>query len=314
MGFSYRKSINIAKGIRVNFSKSGPSISFGKNGLRFSLNSRGEARGSVGLPGSGMSYKKQVNIFSAIKRFFGSAENQEKDRLEETAARPELDDQSKGQVRQQLFENQLERLRNVHKEVDSTIDWQSLVNDPATDEETEKLRALARQVLSGDDEASLTVIADMDPFSDLLEFGSDFEVGITMDGLLAVTFNVHSDRVVPAEVIKTLKSGKESVKPMSKTMRYALIRDYVASTAFRVARDLFALLPVEEVVVNAEEAQLNPATGHEEDQTLLSVVFPRSNFLELNFEGIVPFEALANFQHAVDFKTTKGLAPVLPVK
>lgn len=315
MGFNYRKSINIAKGIRVNFSKSGPSISFGKTGMRFSVNAKGQARGTVGVPGSGMYYNKQVNIFSAIKRLFGSDENQAKDRLEEEMADPSLDEPTKGQVRQQLFENHLERIRNVHKEVDETIDWSGIAKDPSGEEpEDDNLRDLARRVLAGEDEAYLTVIAEMDPFEDLTEFGSDFEVGVTMDGILGVTFNVHSEKVVPTEVIKVLKSGKESVKPMSRTMRNALIRDYVASTAFRVARDLFALLPVDQVVINAEEAMLNPATGHQEDMTLLSVVFPREAFEGLNFEGIVPHEALTNFEYAMDFKTTRGLAPVLPLR
>lgn len=315
MGFNYRKSISLGKGIRVNFSKAGPSISFGKTGMRFSVNSKGQAKGTVGIPGSGMYYNKQVNLFTAIKRFFGSDENQKKAELEEKLQDPQLGQADKNQVQEDLFDNYLERIRNVHKEVDEAIDWNDVLkNQDGQTQESINLKMLAQQVLEGDDEAYLIVVQEMEPFEDLMEFGSDFEVGIIQDDVLGVTFNVHSEKVVPTEVVKILKSGKESVKPMSKTMRNALVRDYVTSTSFRVARDLFALLPVQEIVVNAEEALLNPSTGHQEDMTLLSVIFPRPAFEQLNFEGVVPYEALKNFQHAIDFKTTKGLSPVLPLK
>lgn len=315
MGFNYRKSINIGKGIRVNFSKSGPSISFGKTGMRFSINSKGQARGTVGIPGSGVNYRKQVNVFNVIKRFFGSDENQEKAELEARLAEEELAPQDQAMVRQELFENYLERIKNVHKEVDETLDWEEIYRtEDGSTEESVNLKELARLVLAGDDEAYLTVIEEMKPFEDLTEFGSDFEVGITMDDYMGVTFNVHSEKVVPKEVRKVLKSGRESVKPMSKTMRNALVRDYILSTAFRVARDLFALLPVDRLVINAEETMLNPATGHDEEMTLLSVIFHRDAFEQLNFDGIVPSEAISNFEHALDFKTIKGLSPVLPLK
>ena len=315
MGFNFRKSINIAKGIRVNFSKSGPSVSFGKTGMRFSVNTKGQARGTVGIPGSGVHYRKQVNIFSDIKRFFKSDENITKEKLEERLAEGHLDPSETVLTQQQLFENYIERIKNVHKEVDETLDWEEIQNqeDDSTPE-SKMLKELAGLVLAGDDEAYLTVVEEMRPFDDLTEFGSDFEVGITVDDYMGVTFNVHSDSVVPSEVRTVLKSGKVSEEPMTMTMRNALVRDYITSTTFRVARDLFALLPIDRIVINAEESMLNPATGHEEDMTLLSVIFHREQFGKLNFDGIVPWEALSNFEHAMDFKPRKGLSPVLPLK
>lgn len=55
MGFRFRKNITLIPGVRLNISKSGMSISFGGKGLTFNLGRKG-ARGTVGLPGSGMSY------------------------------------------------------------------------------------------------------------------------------------------------------------------------------------------------------------------------------------------------------------------
>ncbi|WP_153098774.1 DUF4236 domain-containing protein [Paraburkholderia hayleyella] len=52
MGWSFRKSIKIAPGIRINFSKSGISTSFGGKG--FTYNTRG--RVTISIPGTGIRY------------------------------------------------------------------------------------------------------------------------------------------------------------------------------------------------------------------------------------------------------------------
>ncbi|WP_051280767.1 DUF4236 domain-containing protein [Anaerovorax odorimutans] len=61
MGFNYRKSKNIGKGFRINMTQNGPGLSFGKKGIRVTVNKKG-VRGSVGIPGSGMSYSKQKSF------------------------------------------------------------------------------------------------------------------------------------------------------------------------------------------------------------------------------------------------------------
>jgi hypothetical protein len=59
MGFRFRKRFKIAPGIRVNFSKSGASVSVGKPGSTLNFGSRGE-RVTTGIPGTGLSYSKQL--------------------------------------------------------------------------------------------------------------------------------------------------------------------------------------------------------------------------------------------------------------
>lgn len=57
MSFRFRKSVKIAPGIRVNFSKSGVSTSIGKRGATVNLSKRG-TRVTAGLPGTGLSASK----------------------------------------------------------------------------------------------------------------------------------------------------------------------------------------------------------------------------------------------------------------
>ncbi len=55
MGFRYRRSIRLGKGLRLNLSKSGTSLSVGGRGATMSISKRG-TRTTLGLPGTGLSY------------------------------------------------------------------------------------------------------------------------------------------------------------------------------------------------------------------------------------------------------------------
>ena len=59
MGFRFRRSLKIAPGVRLNFSKSGVSTSLGGRGATVNLSKRG-AHGTVGVPGSGLSYSSKL--------------------------------------------------------------------------------------------------------------------------------------------------------------------------------------------------------------------------------------------------------------
>jgi hypothetical protein len=57
MGFRYRSSIRLARGLRINLSKSGASLSVGGRGATVNVGKRG-IRGTIGLPGTGISYSE----------------------------------------------------------------------------------------------------------------------------------------------------------------------------------------------------------------------------------------------------------------
>ena len=56
MGFRFRKSFKLAKGVKVNFNKKSTGITFGGKGFHYSLNSKGKKTTTVGIPGTGLSY------------------------------------------------------------------------------------------------------------------------------------------------------------------------------------------------------------------------------------------------------------------
>lgn len=59
MGFRFRRSIRLGKGLRINLSKSGASLSVGRRGATVNFGPKGE-RVTVGVPGTGISYSSKL--------------------------------------------------------------------------------------------------------------------------------------------------------------------------------------------------------------------------------------------------------------
>lgn len=55
MGFRFRKSLKIAPCLRINFSKTGTSLSVGGKGFTTNISNRG-TRQTIGIPGTGISH------------------------------------------------------------------------------------------------------------------------------------------------------------------------------------------------------------------------------------------------------------------
>jgi hypothetical protein len=65
MSLRFYRRVSLIPGVRVNFSRSGPSISFGARGAWYTVGPRGR-RVTVGLPGTGLFWTKQAPPAPAI--------------------------------------------------------------------------------------------------------------------------------------------------------------------------------------------------------------------------------------------------------
>ncbi|MBP3858006.1 MAG: DUF4236 domain-containing protein [Ruminiclostridium sp.] len=168
----------------------------------------------------------------------------------------------------------------------------------------------AQRVIDGDIDAYLEVIEESNPFEDLVEYGSGFEFGTDDPSVMETEFRVKADEVVPKTAVTVLKSGKLSEKELSKTAYYDLVQDYVCSCAVRIAREIFALLPVGGVIVHAVDNVLDTSTGNDEEVTILSVLFERERFDSTNFDRIDPSDFVNSFTCNMKFTKTTGFKPV----
>ena len=78
-----------------------------------------------------------------------------------------------------------------------------------------------------------------------------------------------------------------------------LLQDYVCSCAIRVARDIFALLPVSHVIVHALS----------EGITILSVDFERRIFTKLRFKDSDASDLVEEFKYKMIFDSQNGFQP-----
>ena len=346
MGLNFRKSISLGKGLKLNLSKSGPSVSFGKSGFRQSVNLKGQARTTVGIPGTGIYYTKNTNVKNVVSGLTGGltgkgADAKGKKAAGKAAAEPKAAKGAKGvaaagaagaagaaagakaaakpAVNEELiaaskakieeFATGIEAIKSVHKQSDGYIDWEAIANG-AVSGKLKELQPFAQSVLSGDIDAYFNVIAEVGPFDDLLEYGSSFEVGTDDPQIMQIEFQVKSGDVVPTQYPDMKAGGELVMKDFTKSAYYELVQDYVSSTMLRVARDTFALLPVKTVLIHAVDKILNPATGNDEEVTIASVKIKRDALATLNFERIDPSDCLESFESNIKFKKTTGYAPV----
>ena len=149
------------------------------------------------------------------------------------------------------------------KVADETIDWtDALAHEKPTDSLTDPAQwalyhQYAAQVLAGDTDAYLAVVEALQPLGDLTAYADSFSVAAPSSGTLAASF-----QVLPRYM------DKPDDEP----------RRYMAGMAVRVARDLFALLPVNQVQVAVLQGE----------KTLLSVNFEKSEMMKVRFAFIDP--------------------------
>lgn len=191
---------------------------------------------------------------------------------------------------------------------------EALKEHDRTHSEWKALRELAERMLSGDLNAYIDAIKTVEPFSDIGELGSSIRFSVDSSSAVRAILQVRGEQVIPTEIKSVMKSGKLSIKAMPKGKFYEIYQDYVCGSVLRVARELFALLPTELVVVDAIGSLLNTQTGYMEEKTILSVIIPRDTLNKLNFETLDPSDALNNFVHNMNFKKGKGFSEVEPLK
>ena len=63
----FLKRVKIAKGVTLNISKRGAGLSAGPKGMKISRSARGRLTGSIGIPGSGISYRETLNNAESVE-------------------------------------------------------------------------------------------------------------------------------------------------------------------------------------------------------------------------------------------------------
>ncbi len=339
MGLNFRKSFKLCKGVRVNIGKKSASVTLGPRGMHYTISTSGRQTATVGLPGSGLSYSKTISSGTKKNRKSTvSKKNTSKDSKTATSGSTAATPRSSSEMRKARQgqdalvawrqEHQLEQTSSVQQMREQQMelaqtesDVTEILSTPA--EEAENYEAYIRAIRTlhtecteveclqeRDIDAYFAAIQTANPFGELLEYGCDFEFGTEDPSVIEVEFQAMIGEIVPIEEVTLTKTGKLSKKELSKTAYYDLAQDYVCSCTLRIARELFALLPVDTVCVHVTDLRINSANGQEETCTILSVRFDRENFDRIRFEYIDPSDCVCSFPHQMKFGKTTGFHEV----
>jgi len=328
MGLRLRRSFTICKGVKVNLGKDCPSLSFGAKGLRHSIklnekkitpvvilnNPKGFSRDNKMAV---QEYNKMIETIRGLHKYadeeidwnivYNSPEPFNINAIGPKAklAKEKLNsyEPSVGEkILKFKFDKKVNQLKSEVKramEEDEEIynGWRNLVD-------------LAGSVIKGNIDSYFEVINEMKPLDDLLEFGIDFEFGANSSDAIHVEFVINSKNIIPYFSLSLTQAGKLSKQNLDQAEYHELVRDYIGSSAIRIAKDMFALLPVERSIVHVVDDLLNTQTGNREKITVLSVDFEREILKSLNFDLMEPSDALTNFKHNMNFLKTSGFQAI----
>lgn len=179
--------------------------------------------------------------------------------------------------------------------------------------EWERMKAIARRILAGEHKAYTEALVEFSTLAEISNLGASLHFTVHTAKLVECGLKVAGRQAIPAE-LKTLNaSEKVSIKPMPKARFHEIYQDYVCSCVLRVAREIFALLPVETVLVTASVDVLDARTGRTVDQPVLSVAIPRNALERLDFEHLDPSDAMENFIHRGDAKASRKSGEFDPI-
>ncbi len=171
--------------------------------------------------------------------------------------------------------------------------------------EWERLKDLAGRILGGEHKAYTKALVEFNPFAEISDLGSSINFTIHSAKLIECALKVNGKKIIPSEVKTLSASEKVSVKPMPKGLFHEIYLDYLCGCVLRVAREVFALLPVDTVLVTAAEDSLDARTGQTVEKPVLSVAMPRPDFARLNFDQLDPSDTMTIFQCRGDFKASR---------
>jgi len=168
-----------------------------------------------------------------------------------------------------------------------------------------KLSNLARRILEGEHRAYIEAIQELNPFDEIAGIGSSVRFKVHSACLIECVLSTNGRQAIPSQVKSLTAAGKVSVKPVSRLRFIEMYQDYVCGCVLRVARELFALLPVETLLITASAESLATSTGQTLERPFLSVVIPRETLRAFNFDKLDPSDSIMNLTHRGDLMASR---------
>lgn len=354
MGLNFRKRIKLGKFINMNLGKTGAGFSFGIPGARISVNSKGQSRASLGIPGTGLSYTKSLGTLS-----------------KKAAAKTKLNNVDSSESQEDAlaaYNEALLALSHIHTEAYDFIDFSQLPIEYTTreigplqkeaiaalesykpsfldkllrkdDDKLEELQEAVFKAIEEDQENKKIHTVDshlakelqaldasaMDQFIDKIggfDIFDDDCVSIShsyqmnVDQASAIIVNITTN--LAEDVLNTeatlTKAGNLSNKKLSKSAFNERTYAYVCSLALGVATEALAITPLDKCFINITDSSTNPATGLKETKTILAGEFNESELIQYDYETLNPIDVVEKSLVETSFTKRNGFKEVKPIE
>jgi hypothetical protein len=172
-----------------------------------------------------------------------------------------------------------------------------------------KLQKITEGIQSKSVTAYKDVIQYFEPFAEIKDLGA--EITLTFEPTyIVIDLKVNTDEIIPKYNLTQTSTGKLSKKEAPLSKFNELYQDYVCSCVLRVAREIYAYIPVDFVVINAITKMLDPTSGHIVQTTILSVAIPPATLRNIKFDTVDPSDSMRNFVHHMKFSKSGGFGKV----
>jgi gas vesicle protein len=172
-----------------------------------------------------------------------------------------------------------------------------------------KLQKIAEGIQSKNVTAYKDVIQYFEPFAEIKDLGAEITLNFEPT-YVVIDLRVNTDVIIPKYILTQTSTGKLSKKEAPLSKFNELYQDYVCSCILRVAREIYAYIPLEFVFINAITKMLDPVSGHMENTTILSVAIPPATLRNIKFDTVDPSDSMRNFIHNMKFTKSGGFSKV----
>ena len=253
----FRKSIRVCKGVKINLSKSGPSLTVGQKGLSFNVGKKGMFV-NWSIPKTGIYDRVRVDTLLKDKLggFFGNDEEEDR--------KPTKQARNPRTVSGVSEEEQLEVM-----EEQGFVEIAGLAPDVALRADRAPMDA---------DEAEATLEDWLSEAESPVEFAMDVQA-VPEKRALMIDLDLPEIEDLPHRKLTTLKSGEVKIKDKSQKERQEDYRKCVFGLGMYAAANALELVPqAERVLVSAYTQRRDARTGDVMDVFIYSLVFERSDF------------------------------------
>lgn len=167
-------------------------------------------------------------------------------------------------------------------------------------------KVLAEKILHEDKNAYIEALEELKLSEELGSYLRKVDFSYADSDSLHADIVLSIDDFIPEEYQTLTPTGKLSVKNYTKTDYYEIASLFVSGIVLRTARNLFNLLPIEDVFINVHEMEKSKYGGQELEELILSIFIDRKTLDHIKMENANPFDLLNNFKHEVNFVKTKG--------